>query len=259
MFERLSGLAEQPGELRASAVSLTGDLAGHAQSAASALITQVADERALVARSRSGDQDAFAAIVRLHQRQVYQLALRMLHNQDDAVEATQEVFLAAWQGLHGFRGDACLGTWLYRIAYHHCLKVVEQRHREEATRTELATATAQAAQPSAKLSEIHAQTAIDELQDRVRDEIGRLPPKYRAVLALRHIQDLSYEEMAEVLRVPIGTVKTHLFRARAILKERLMDLDRAASDGVSRAGELGAGIYELFGRQFQVRPKEDGR
>jgi hypothetical protein len=76
---------------------------------------------------------------------------------------------------------------------------------------------------------------------------------------MRHIQDLSYEEMAEVLRVPIGTVKTHLFRARAILKERLTDLDRAATDGVSRAGELGAGLYELLGRQFQMHAKEGGQ
>jgi RNA polymerase sigma-70 factor (ECF subfamily) len=260
MFERVSGMTEQPSELGPGTVSLTGGLAAAAQPpVATSLSAQATAEQALVRQARAGDQDAFAAIVRLHQRQVYQLALRMLHNQDDAVEATQEVFLAAWQGLGGFRGDSRLSTWLYRIAYHHCLKVVELRQREEQARTELASATAQAEGPSAKLSQFHAQSALGDLCDLVRVEMANLPPKYRAVLALRHVQGLSYEEMAEVLRVPIGTVKTHLFRARAILKERLTDLDRAASDSMSRAGELGAGLYELLGRQLQVRPKEDGR
>jgi RNA polymerase sigma-70 factor, ECF subfamily len=260
MLDRMSGQGDHPNQLARGAVSLTGGLAGHSSTSASAPIsTHAAVEQDLVAQARAGDQDAFASIVRLHQRQVYQLAVRMLHNQDDAVEATQDVFLAAWQGLHSFRGEARLSTWLYRIAYNHCLKVAEVRQRDEQTRAELATATAKAEEPAAKLSALHAQSALGDLCERVRAEVASLPPKYRAVLALRHSQDLSYEEMAEVLRVPIGTVKTHLFRARALLKERLTDLDRAASDGVSRAGELGAGLYGLLGRQFQMRAKEDGQ
>ena len=73
----------------------------------------VSEERALVERARGGDQDAFGVLVRLHQRQVYQPALRMLRDTEDATEAAQEVFLAAWQGLQGFRGDARFATWLY--------------------------------------------------------------------------------------------------------------------------------------------------
>jgi RNA polymerase sigma-70 factor (ECF subfamily) len=183
----------------------------------------------------------------------------MLHNRDDAIEATQEVFLAAWQGLRTYRGEARLATWLYRITYNHCLKVAETRRRDEQTRAELVTETAHAEQPSARLSQFHAQAALHELCEAVRAEIAKLPPKYGAVLALRHVQDLSYEEIAEVLRVPIGTVKTHLFRARAILKERLSGLDRAATDGMTRASEIGAGLYDLIGRQFQVLRKETGR
>jgi RNA polymerase sigma-70 factor (ECF subfamily) len=259
MLERLSGLAEQPSEVGHGAVSLARDLAGPAQAPLAGSLSAQTAERSLIAQARAGDQEAFAAIVRLHQRSVFQLALRMLRDQEDAVEATQEVFLAAWQGLGSFRGEAQLSTWLYRITFHHCLKVSEQRKRDEQTRTELVAATAQAEEPAARLSEIHAQSALGDLRERVRAEMANLPPKYRAVLAMRHMQDLSYEEMAEVLRVPIGTVKTHLFRARAILKERLTGFDRAATDGVSRAEELGAGLYELLGRQLQLRPKENGR
>lgn len=260
MFERVSGLSEQPSELRQGALSLPGGLAAPAQTPSTAPYAAQADvEAALVQQARTGDQDAFATIVRLHQRHVYQLALRMLHNQDDAIEATQEVFLAAWQGLRTFRGEARLATWLYRIAYNHCLKVAELRQRDEHTRTELASASARAEGPAARLSQFHAQSALHDLREAVRAEMANLPPKYRAVLALRHVQDLSYEEMAEVLRVPIGTVKTHLFRARAILKERLEELDRAASDGMSRAGELGAGLAGMLSRQFQAHAGEDGR
>ncbi len=216
-------------------------------------------EMALVRRSAAGDQDAFAVLVRLHQRQIYMLCLRMLHDTEEAVEATQEVFLAAWQNLGGFRGESQLATWLYRIAYNHCLKVAERRRREAQTRAELTSASARAERPAARFSQMHAQAALRDLCDLVRAEIDNLPPKYRAVLALRHLQDLSYEEMAEVLRVPIGTVKTHLFRARALLKERLAELDRAASSGISRAGDLSTGLRDLIGRHLEGLRKESDR
>ncbi len=226
------------------------------------LATVPREETELVARARAGDQQAFAALVRTHQRQIYTLALQMLHDEEDAVEATQEVFLAAWQHLRAFRGEARLATWLYRITYHHCLKVVERQRRATQTHAELAGATARADRPAVRLSEQHAQTAIRDLCDVVRAEIAKLPPKYEAVLDLRHLQDMSYEEIAVILRVPIGTVKTHLFRARALLKERLTELvgelDRATAEGMIRAGELSAGLRDLIGRRIDPLRKESG-
>ena len=209
---------------------------------ASAALTQSADEAALVVRAREGDQEAFGALVRLHQRQVYALALRMLRNTEDAVEATQEVFLAAWQGLAGFRGDARFATWLYRIAYNHCLKIAERQRRDATARAELAAESARAWSAEGALSTRMALDAERAMRERVRGEIANLPPKYRAVLVLRHLNELSYEEMAEVMRVPIGTVKTQLFRARALLKERLEALGRFRDEGINRAGELRAEI-----------------
>ncbi|HEX9058097.1 MAG TPA: sigma-70 family RNA polymerase sigma factor [Ktedonobacterales bacterium] len=244
-----------PAALSAGLPSVASGIAGTAPTGTATAVY----ERELIARARAGDQDAFATLVRFHQRQVYLLALRILHDEEDAVEATQEVFLAAWQGLPQFRSEARLATWLYRITYNHCLKVVESRRRDAHTRAQLASESAQAERADVKLSEMHAQAALGELCDVVRAEIDNLPPKYRAVLALRHLQELSYEEMAEVLRVPIGTVKTHLFRARAILKERLAGLDRAAEEGMNRAGELGAGLYGLIGRHLDGFRKEGNR
>lgn len=215
-----------------------------------------AEEPELVARARSGDQDAFAALVRLHQRQVYTLALRMLRDSEDAAEATQEVFLAAWQGLAGFRGDARFATWLYRIAYNHCLKLAERRRRDAQARAEMAAESAREQQPAGALSARLAQDAERAMRETVRGQIASLPAKYRAVLTLRHVQELSYEEMATVMRVPIGTVKTQLFRARALLKERLEALGRFRDEGISRAGELranlGAGIRGVWERGLDL-------
>lgn len=204
-------------------------------------LDEAASERLWVARAQKGDQEAFAVLVGRHQRQVYQLAMRMLRDEDEASEATQEVFLAAWQHLRSFRGDARLATWLYRITYNHCLKVSESRRRDQEARQALADASRES-QPVNQLSAAMALAAERDVQATVRQQIDQLPQKYRRALVLRHLQDLSYEEMADVMSVPIGTVKTQLFRARTLLKERLDALERARAEGVARAGELRAGI-----------------
>src|SRR5207248_2156162 len=88
------------------------------------------DDAQLVKASQHGDQDAFAFLVKRHQRRVFNMVLRMLQNYEEASEITQEAFLAAWQGLPSFRSEACFATWLYRIAYHCALKQLERRKRE---------------------------------------------------------------------------------------------------------------------------------
>jgi RNA polymerase sigma-70 factor (ECF subfamily) len=229
-------IAQQSIGMRSREGVLAGlDVAGRADGVAS-------DELALVASARSGDQDAFGALVRLHQRQVFNLALRMLRNADEASEATQDVFFAAWQGLHQFRGNARFATWLYRITYNHCLRLLEQRRRDASAQAELAAESAREHSPAGALSARHASDAERQMREAVRGEIANLPAKYRVVLVLRHLQELSYEEMAEVMSMPIGTVKTQLFRARAMLKDRLEGLGRAKDEGLTRAGGLRAGL-----------------
>src|SRR5947199_7583985 len=90
------------------------------------------DDAELVAASKRGDQDAFSLLVQRHQRRIFNLNFRMLQQYEEATEITQETFLAAWQGLPSFRGDARFETWLYRIAYNCCLKQLEQRKRDKA-------------------------------------------------------------------------------------------------------------------------------
>jgi len=182
------------------------------------------DDILLVAASKNGDQEAFAQLVQRYQRLVFNLVYRMLQQYEEATEITQETFLAAWQGLPSFRGDARFPTWLYRIAYNCSLKQLEQRKRDRALQVAL-----EAEKALENADDEQRENAGLEARDRqilVQEHLSHLPAKYRIVLILRHLQDMTYEEMAEILTMPIGTIKTHLFRARNLLKERLLALKR---------------------------------
>ena len=185
------------------------------------------DDTALVDASRNGDQDAFALLVQRHQRRVFNLVFRMLQQYEEANEITQETFLAAWQGLPSFRGDARFSTWLYRIAYNCCLKQLDQRKRDRAL--QLAIQADQMLDYTGREERVDAELDAHDCQALVREHLAKLPAKYRIVLILRHLQEMTYEEMAEILTMPIGTIKTHLFRARNLLKERLEVFDRDRS------------------------------
>ncbi len=187
------------------------------------------DDQQLVTASKRGDQDAFAQLVQRYQRRIFNLVYRMLQQYEEASEITQETFLAAWQGLPSFRGDARFATWLYRIAYNCALKQLETRKRDRALQAALQAEQALESEDTYKSAD--AQIDEHERQAFVQEHLSRLPAKYRAVLILRHLQDMTYEEMAEILTMPVGTIKTHLFRARNLLKERLQGLDSETSQG----------------------------
>lgn len=178
------------------------------------------DDVQLVTSSKNGDQDAFSLLVQRYQRRVFNLVFRMVQNYEEASEITQETFLAAWQGLPAFRGEARFSTWLYRIAYNCALKQLETRKRDNALQVAL-----QSEQIIEGDDSHNAHLASLDNQEMVQEQLSQLPPKYRIVLILRHLQDMTYEEMAEVLTMPIGTIKTHLFRARNLLKERLQSFE----------------------------------
>ncbi len=173
------------------------------------------DDAALVTASKAGDQDAFAILVQRHQRRVFNLVFRMLQQYEEANEVTQDAFFSAWQGLPSFRGDARFSTWLYRIAYNCALKQLEQRKRDNAIQVAIQAETID------DDASVDAEIEAHDRQAIVQEHLLNLPAKYRVVLILRHLQEMTYEEMAEILTMPIGTIKTHLFRARNLLKERL--------------------------------------
>ena len=187
------------------------------------------DDTQLVTASQRGDQDAFASLVHRHQRRVFTLAVRMLQDYEEASEITQEAFLAAWMALPSFRGEARFATWLYRIAYHCALKQLERHKRERSLQA--AIEAEQILEEVNKPKQAEDMLELRARQAMVREQLEQLPNKYRMVLILRHLQEMTYEEIAEILTMPIGTIKSHLFRARHLLKERL-------SNALSNAPEL---------------------
>jgi len=187
-------------------------------------------DAALVARAQEGDQAAFEQLVCLHQRYVFNVAYRVLDDYAEAEDVAQEAFVRAWRGLSGFRGEAKFTTWIYRIVTNLCLNRLPKLQRE-LQRTDPLDEMPDHTTPSPS-------AAFDEQAQRafLHAELNRLPAKYRLVLTLRYLEHLSYKEIADVLDVPMGTVKTHIHRARSALAERARqwEADRA---GVGREAD----------------------
>ncbi len=173
----------------------------------------------LLKASQQGDQEAFALLVHRHQRRIFNLTLDLLYDDEEASECTQEAFVAAWQELPRFRDGTRFATWLYRIAYQCSVRQLERRTREYIRHSAGEAEQALMGKPSEKRG---AETARREgPQALVREQLECLPLPERTVLILHHLHNQTYEEVASILNVSIGTVKTRLFRARTLLKERL--------------------------------------
>ena len=173
------------------------------------------NEAELVRRAQGGDAEAYAALVALHERFVYNLALRSLGNREDAADAAQDAFVRAWIGLREFRGESRFRTWLYRIVINLCI------NRSPRLRRDLDALTHDEF-PELPASETVAVSVEQrELHALIHREVERLPEQYRLLVSLRYQHDLAYEEIASLLDLPLGTVKTGLFRAKERLRERL--------------------------------------
>ncbi len=174
----------------------------------------------LVTRARQGDETAFEQLVLRHQRYVFNLAYRVLDDYTEAEDVTQEAFVRVWRGLSSFRGQARFTTWLYRIVHNLCLNRLPRLRQEL-----LQTAPLEEVLPNPDPSP----TDLFDVQEQVaflHAQLDRLPEKYRLVLTLRYLQQLSYDEIAAVLDVPMGTVKTHIHRARQLLREQLRQWEK---------------------------------
>jgi RNA polymerase sigma-70 factor (ECF subfamily) len=174
----------------------------------------------LVVRARQGDEAAFEQLVLRHQRYVFNLAYRVLGDYTEAEDMTQEAFVRVWRGLSGFRGQARFTTWLYRIVHNLCLNRLPGLQRELLQTEPLEEVLADPGPSPADLFAVREQMAF------LHAQMDRLPEKYRLVLTLRYLQHLSYDEIAAALEMPMGTVKTHIHRARRLLRERLSQWEK---------------------------------
>ena len=180
----------------------------------------------LVEAFRQGRPGAFDDIVRAHQDRVYAFCARMLSDREEALDAAQDVFLSAWRNLSAFRGDSALSTWLLRIAANRCLNRIRQR-RSAASR--------EGPWPEAKADgegpEFQPASPEEGRPDRVAENreagailsgaLGRIDPDSRWLVLLSDVEGFSYEELAEMAEVPVGTVKSRLHRARMALRRML--------------------------------------
>ena len=176
-------------------------------------------ERALIDRAQQGDHDAFAALMNEHQRYVYNLALRVLRDENEALDLAQETFVRAWSALPNFRGQSKFRTWLYRIVTNLCYNRLPGLRRSlnalgDAVVEEIPNPDSKSGNPARKLE-------MQELREHLRQAVDDLDERYRLLITLRYQDELSYDEIASTLNLPLGTVKTGLFRAKERLRRAL--------------------------------------
>lgn len=186
-------------------------------------MTDTTQEQRLVDAARRGDEGAFESLVHLYEKRVFALAVRMCGNAEDAAEAAQEAFLAAWQGLRFFRGDSSFSTWLYRLTSNACVDLLrrEGRHRsaagpsldDEEMNQDVPDVTAPSPQEEAERRELRSQ---------IEEGLRALSPEHRQVLILREMHQLSYDEIADTLDLDVGTVKSRISRGRKQLRNFLL-------------------------------------
>ena len=174
------------------------------------------EERALVVAAQRGDDEAFSALVRRHQRRSYAVARAIVLSHEDAEDAVQEAFLHAWRALDRFRPDQPFGAWLHRIVANAALDVTRRRKIRDAD----------------ELSDVHASPFRDpaearDLSDRLSAALLHLTPRQRAVIVLHDVEGYRHAEIGTMLDMPEGTARSDLHHARAHLRRRLQDLRSA--------------------------------
>lgn len=184
------------------------------------------DEAELVNELQAGSDEAFDWLVLHHHAPVYNLILGMLGDVSDAADATQEVFLKAFRGIRQFRRGSSLKTWLYRIAIREALNQRRWfwRHHRQQTSIDAETEGAKPFEPKDMGASPFEQLETHEVQAFVRNALEKVPEVFRSAVILRDLEGLSYEEVAEVLDVSVGTVKSRILRGRRVLRDVLAGL-----------------------------------
>lgn len=181
-----------------------------------------AAERNLVHKAQAGDTQAFAELVQAHQQFAYNVALRSVNNSQDAEDIVQDAFVKAWKSLSRFRLEARFRTWLYRIVMNICYNQLPKL-RKELGCLEQGSGQVQLVETNPDMDPA-AQLEGKETIAFVQQQVKSLPGQYQILLMLRYQQGCSYAEISEILDLPLGTVKTGIFRARERLKEAVYHL-----------------------------------
>lgn len=214
-----------------------------------------AEEASVVAELKAGSEDAYAWLIAHFHQPIYSLVYRTLNDPSDAADVTQEVFLKVFRGIRHFHGGASLKTWIYRIAIHEASNQRRWWFRHKSRERSLEplepeeghgleeTLADDAPSPFEAMSR-------EEVRDRVEKELQQVPEPYRTTVILRDIEEFSYEEIAEILQVSLGTVKSRLMRGRDALKKRLASyVEQTRTDLGTNRGTAGVTV-----RNVEVTP-----
>lgn len=181
------------------------------------------EDTELVQAARTGDERAFGELVKLHHERTYRLIYSVVRHEQDARDVCQEVWISVWKQLPKFRGDARFTTWLHPIAVRRALDHLRKRRRwfdRFLPFGRSGEGDASMPEPMAPTTEANTENQADRIAQ-VREALNTLPPKQRAVLALRELEGLSYEEIAAATKIPTGTVMSRIYHARRMLAQKL--------------------------------------
>lgn len=187
-------------------------------------ITVNKTDQELIAESVSGQTQAFDTLMLRYQDRLYNALTQILRNREDARDVVQEAFVMAWKKLETFRGESGFYSWLFRVAYN--VAMSRQRKKRLPTTSIDHQPTSGAATPVDHHQEAQPSYRIEtiERQQLVRTALENLPEEYRTVLVLKEIENFKYEQIAQIVDVPLGTVRSRIHRARGMLKENLLKL-----------------------------------
>jgi len=195
------------------------------------------DEAALVTGLQAGSDEAFDYLVTYYHASVHNLVYGILGDKADAADVTQDVFIRVFRGIHGFRGSSSLKTWLYRVAVRQALnhrRWCWRHHRQQVSIEGDEEGLNRGFDPPDVKATPFEECAAHEMQVKVRKALATVPPRFRSAVILRDLEGLAYEEIAEVLDVSVGTVKSRILRGRRILKENLEPLLRSGVAEIRR-------------------------
>jgi RNA polymerase sigma-70 factor (ECF subfamily) len=233
---------------------------------ASAIGIRSQEEAAIVAELKAGSEAAYAWLIGEFQQPVYGLVYRVVNDPADAADTTQEVFLKVFRGMKHFHGESSLKTWIYRIALHEAANRRRWWFRHKAKETSIEPAESETPGVGEHEMQValtdHGDSPFDnvahrEVQARVEEELRKVPEPYRTTLILRDLEEMSYEEIAEVLEISLGTVKSRLTRGRQALRQRLAGYVREVGNelGLSDPGsEQERSQVAGGGRRAEVMP-----
>jgi RNA polymerase sigma-70 factor (ECF subfamily) len=190
-------------------------------------------DHALVERAQAGDGQAFAVLFAKYQRKVARLLSRYIRDQSEVEDVSQEAFIKAYRALPSFRGESAFYTWLYRISINTAKNYLVAQGRRAPTSTEFDADEAEGFEDAGQLRDINTPESLmqsRQIGETIDSAMAGLPEDLRSAIMLREIEGLSYEEIAEAMKCPIGTVRSRIFRAREVVADKLRPLLDTAAD-----------------------------